>query len=131
MTGLFSAFLILEMVPSDTWRNGEGDMWLSLVAFQRVSLAALFYVSIDELNTQPSLAYPVIVLNECIPILFDSLLGKYEIIFSWIAYGKIGTFGQMHLICRLNKHNSSWVHNKNTSDLEFIFLAISLCFSIV
>lgn len=131
MTGLFSAFLILEMVPSDTWRNGEGDMWLSLVAFQRVSLAALFYVSIDELNTQPSLAYPVVVLNESIPILFDSLLGKYEIIFSWIAYGKIGAFGQMHLICRLNKHDSSWVRNKNTSDLEFIFLAISLCFSIV
>ena len=84
-----------------------------------------------ENTTISILAYPGIILNEYILILFDSLLGKYEIIFSWIAYGKIGAFGQMHLMWRLNKHDSSWVHNKNTSDLEFVFLAISLCFSIV
>lgn len=72
-------------------------------------------------------AYPVIVLNECIPVSFDSLWGKYEITFSWMGYEKLAAFGKMHLICRWDKHNSTWVHNKNTSDLKFIYLAIHLC----
>lgn len=50
------------MGPSDTWSSGgDGDMSLSLVEFQRVSLDALYYVSIDELNTAVSiLAYPIV-----------------------------------------------------------------------
>lgn len=68
------------MNPSDTGSGGShGDLSLSLVIFQRVSLDALFYASIDELNAAVSiLANPIIALNKCIPILFDFLLGRYE-----------------------------------------------------
>lgn len=36
----------------------------------------------------------VVSLNEGVPILFNFSLEKYEIIFNWIAYEKLGAFGK-------------------------------------